>query len=151
MAYPNRGLKDRHGVSLTPAVRHGAYPALTSIDLSSNLRGRGTAIALAYTLTHLQAPLLTRLDLGSGKNDVGTKGATALSAAFRTGALASLHYLSLEGRTLGPEGLASLMGAMASEPGTPSLTYLNVGVGRKDWAEKDVRQQVQSGRDVHRS
>jgi hypothetical protein len=107
---------------LSAALRNGAMPALTVLDLRRNQIGDGGALALAAAISHgavaaspppasssgtslstgrpthtVASPILNRLTtLGLDQNPIGEIGLNVLAAALRVGSLPALRYLFVD-------------------------------------------------------
>ena len=82
---------------LSAAIRNGAMPCLTVLDLRRNQVGDGGALALAAALLHDRGSSLQRLTtLGLDQNQIGDRGFTALAATLSAGSLFSLRQLFVD-------------------------------------------------------
>jgi hypothetical protein len=122
------GLSWVGGSELAAALRGGAAPGLTHLNIACNSIGGNGAAALADALSC--CPLLLSLDLHG--NAIGDDGSVALGAALAAGAVPSLDLLDLSANRIEDRGcaaLAPLFGvgeARVDGSCCPLLTHLNL-------------------------
>ena len=98
------GLSWAGGSELAAALRRGAAPELTHLNIACNSIGGNGAAALADALSC--CPLLVSLDLHG--NAIGDDGCVALGAALAAGAVPSLDLLDLSANRIEDRGCAAL-------------------------------------------